>query len=142
MSETVKPDSLITLNYKISAGENEILISTFDSRPATLKLGCGELMPTLEACLEGLAVGERRTFNLEPEQAFGPHNKLLVQRVPRDELPVPDAQENTLLEFTAPNGEKFKGLVLKTSEGGALVDFNHPLAGKSVCFEVEIIGVL
>ncbi len=142
MSETVKPDSLITLNYKISAGENEILISTFDSRPATLKLGCGELMPTLETCLEGLAVGERRTFNLEPEQAFGPHNKLLVQRVPRDELPVPDAQENTLLEFTAPNGEKFKGLVLKTSEGGALVDFNHPLAGKSVCFEVEIIGVL
>ncbi len=142
MSETVKPDSLITLNYKISAGENEILISTFDSRPATLKLGCGELMPTLETCLEGLAVGERRTFNLEPEQAFGPHNKLLVQRVPRDELPVPGAQENTLLEFTAPNGEKFKGLVLKTSEGGALVDFNHPLAGKSVCFEVEIIGVL
>lgn len=142
MSETVQADSLLTLNYRIAAGDDEVLISTFDSRPATIKMGCGELMPTLEACLDGMKVGERRTFTLEPQQAFGPHNKLLVQRVPRTELPDPQAQENALLEFTAPNGEKFKGLVLKTSEEAALVDFNHPLAGKTVSFEVEIIGIL
>jgi FKBP-type peptidyl-prolyl cis-trans isomerase SlpA len=143
MSECVKPDSLVTLHYRLAAGDDTTLVSTFDSAPATLQLGSGELAPPLEACLEGLPVGEHHTFLLEPEQAFGPHNPDLVQRLARKDLPVTDKLGvMSMIEFTSPDGGHFTGLVRELDAESALIDFNHPLAGKDVRFEVEIVGIL
>lgn len=143
MTERVKPDSLITLNYRIATADDIELIGTFESTPATLQLGSGELAPTLESCLDGLPVGERHVFLLEPLQAFGPHNPQLLKRIPRADLP-PESQIEalTLLEFSAPGGARFTGLVRELDEQAALIDFNHPLAGKSIRFEVEVVGIL
>lgn len=146
--DRVRPDSLVTLHYRVavedgSANGTEI-ISTFGSTPATLQLGSGELAPTLEACLDDLPVGERHVFLLEPGQAYGPHNPDLMQRLAKSELPKGGADVGalTLVEFAAPNGSKFAGLVREIDERSALVDFNHPLAGKSIRFEVDVIGIL
>lgn len=143
-TERVRLDSLVTLHYRIATGDDTEVVATFGSTPATLQLGSGELAPTLEACLEDLPVGERHVFLLEPSQAFGPHNPELVKRLPKEELPNGGADIGplTLVEFAAPNGVKFAGLVREIDSSSALVDFNHPLAGKSIRFEVEIIGVL
>jgi FKBP-type peptidyl-prolyl cis-trans isomerase SlpA len=93
-----------------------------------------------------LPVGERHVFLLEPAQAFGPHNPELVRRMRRGELPNDgDVQVLTLVEFEAPSqfgGGKFTGLVRELDAESALVDFNHPLAGKAIRFEVEIVGIL
>jgi FKBP-type peptidyl-prolyl cis-trans isomerase SlpA len=143
MTERVKPDSLVTLHYRLATGEDVTLVSTLDSAPATLQLGCGELAPPLEACLEGLPVGERHTFLLEPEQAFGPHNPDLIQRLARKDLPEPGKLEvMSMVEFVSPEGGRFAGLVRQLDEESALIDFNHPLAGRDVRFEVEIVGIL
>lgn len=144
MTERVRPDSLVTLNYRLATGDDTELISTFGSTPATLKLGSGELAPTLEACLEGLPPGERHVFLLEPEQAFGAHNPELLKRFALAELPDGGAKVEPLglVEFEAPNGAKFTGIVREVDATSALIDFNHPLAGKSIRFEVEVIGVL
>ena len=83
MSERVKPDSFVTLHYRLATADDIELVSTFDASPATLQLGSGELAPPLEACLVDLPVGARYVFLLEPEQAFGPHNPQLVQRLAR-----------------------------------------------------------
>ena len=139
----VRPDSLVTLHYRVASGDDIELISTFDSTPATLQLGSGELAPALERCLEGLPVGERHVFLLEPEQAFGRHNPQLMRRQPRAELPDGDKLEMmTLIELSAPNGARYTGLIRELDEEAALIDFNHPLAGKSIRFEVEVIGIL
>lgn len=143
MSERVRPDSLVTLHYRLATADDIELVSTFDASPATLQLGSGELAPPLEACLDGLPVGERHVFLLEPEQAFGPHNPQLVQRMPRAELPSGGKIElHSLVEFAAPNGGKFAGLLRELDGDSALIDFNHPLAGKAIRFEVEVIGIL
>ena len=143
MTEGVKPDSLITLNYRIAMEDDTELIGTFESSPATLQLGSGELAPTLESCLEDLPIGERHVFLLEPEQAFGTHNPELLKRISRSELPAESGIElMTLLEFTDPGGASFAGLVRELDEHTALIDFNHPLAGKAIRFEVEILGIL
>ena len=143
MNERVRPDSLVTLHYRLATGNDVELVSTFDASPATLQLGSGELVPTLEACLENLPVGERCVFLLEPEQAFGPHNPQLLQRMPRKELPGDgDIEVHALIEFAAPDGAKFVGMVRELDADSALIDFNHPLAGKSIRFEVEIVGIL
>lgn len=143
MTETVRAGNLITLHYRVATGDDTELVSTFDSTPATLQLGSGELAPPLELCLIGVAVGERHVFLLEADQAFGSHNPQLVQRMPRSDLPPNASPElHGLIEFAAPGGEKFTGIVRELDAEGVLVDFNHPLAGKPVRFEVEIIGIL
>jgi FKBP-type peptidyl-prolyl cis-trans isomerase SlpA len=71
MTETVRAGNLITLHYRVATGDDTELVSTFDSTPATLQLGSGELAPTLEHCLIGINVGERHVFLLESDQAFG-----------------------------------------------------------------------
>lgn len=142
-AETVRAGNLITLHYRVATGDDTELVSTFESTPATLQLGSGELAPPLEHCLIGVGVGERHVFLLEPDQAFGSHNPQLTQRVARSALP-PDASPELhgLIEFAAPGGGRFTGIVRELDDDAVLVDFNHPLAGKPVRFEVEIIGIL
>lgn len=147
MTATVQADSLVTLHYRVALADDNELVSTFAATPATLQLGTGELAPMLERWLVGLEAGSgRHVFLLEPEQGFGPHNPKLMQRFTLDELVkvagTTELQEMALLEFKAPNGAAYTGLVREIGEGTALVDFNHPLAGKSIRFEVEVIGIL
>lgn len=143
MTERVKADSLVTLHYRLATGDDVALVSTFDGTPATLQLGSGELVPTLEACLEGLAVGERHTFLLEAELAFGPHNPELVQRLARTDLPADgNIEVFSMIEFSGPEGMHITGLVRELDTDSALIDFNHPLAGRDVRFEVEVVGIL
>lgn len=143
MTERIKADSLITLHYRLATGDDAALVSTFDGTPATLQLGNGELAPTLEACLVGLPVGEYHTFLLESDQAFGPHSPELVQRLARADLPADGSIEvSSMIEFSGPEGMRITGLVRELDAESALIDFNHPLAGRDVRFEVEIVGIL
>lgn len=143
MTETVCAGNLITLHYRVATGDDTELVSTFDSTPATLQLGSGELAAPLEHCLIGVNVGERHVFLLEPDQAFGAHNPQLTQRMARTALPPDSSPElHGLIQFAAPNGDKFTGIVRELDDEAVLVDFNHPLAGKPVRFEVQIIGIL
>jgi FKBP-type peptidyl-prolyl cis-trans isomerase SlpA len=143
MNARVRSDSLVTLHYRLALADDSELMSTFSGNPATLQLGNGELAPTLEACLDGVAVGERHVFLLEAEQAFGAHNERLLHRLARSALPPGvEPQLHGMIEFEAGPGQKYAGTVREMDEAGVLVDFNHPLAGKSVRFEVEIIGIL
>ena len=139
----IKTDSLVTLHYRIRLGDGRVAISTFDSTPATMKLGCGELMPTLEAYLVGLDVGAQEKFDLAEGAAFGERNEKLVHRFARQDLPDDlELDDSAVIEFSTPTGEKFAGLVREYDDQSALIDFNHPLAGKAVSFEVQIVAVL
>ena len=142
-AQTVAADSFVTLHYRIASADDTELVGTFGSTPATLQLGSGELVPTLEQCLVGLPVGEHHVFLLEPQQAFGLHNPQLVQRVARSGLPPgADVELHSLIEFAAPDGSRYAGLVREMDADSVLVDFNHPLAGKSIRFEVQVVGIL
>lgn len=143
MTERVTPTSLVTLHYRIATADNLEMVSTFAATPATLQLGNDELAPALEACLAGLEVGARKVFDLPPEQAFGLHNPQMVSRVPRDALP-PTAEPELYepLMLTAADGTSYSGLVLEIDDGSVLLDFNHPLAGKPIRFEVQVVGIL
>jgi FKBP-type peptidyl-prolyl cis-trans isomerase SlpA len=140
---TVQPDSYLTLHYRISTLDGEEFLSTFDMSPATLQMGGGQLADTLESCLVGLPAKERFVFQLEPDQAFCQHNPRLVERIARAALPADmELKENSVVEFGAPNGASFAGFLRELNDDSALFDFNHPLAGQPIRFEVEIIGIL
>jgi len=140
---TVQPDSFITLHYRLAAADGEEFVSTFDMSPATLQMGSGQLAAPLEARLLGLAAGAERVFELPPAEAFGERNPLLVERIARSALP-PEIElvPNSLVEFSAPDGGAFAGFLRELDAETALFDFNHPLAGRAIRFEVRLIGVL
>lgn len=139
--------SYLTLHYRLASVDGKDIVSTFDGSPATLQLGQGQLAPFLEACLLGLEDGAQKSFDLPPEKAFGPRNPELVRHVSRATLDENSRLDENyavgdLVEFAAPGGGQFAGILREIDNDGALFDFNHPLAGQSVRFEVKIIGIL
>ena len=146
----VLPGSFLTLHYRLAGSHGINLINTFDGKPATLSLGAGELSPALEARLLGLPEGTRATFELAAGEAFGERNPDLLQWVARrllDELgaPAEPYQVGDVVQFPTPDGlGQYAGAVQQVKGPGDAVqfDFNHPLAGQPVAFEVQLIGVL
>ncbi len=144
----VHAGSFLTLHYRLAGPQGDV-INTFDDKPATLSLGAGELSPALEQRLLGLSEGMRTTFHLPAGEAFGERNPEMQQWVARKLLndfgdPDEQYQEGDVVQFPTPDGQgSYAGAVLQVREDGAvLFDFNHPLAGQPVSFEVHIIGAL
>jgi len=151
----IEQGSFLTLHYRMAGPSVDgkpgaDIINTFDGKPATLSLGTGELSPAIEQRLLGLPEGTRTTFELPAGEAFGERNPELVQWVARkllNELGDPDEQYKVgdVVQFPTPDGTgRYAGAVQQVKPDGDAVqfDFNHPLAGQPVVFEVQVIGVL
>lgn len=145
---TVQPGSFLTLHYRLAGPDGRDVINTFDDKPATLSLGTGQLAPAMESRLMGLGEGERATFELAAGEAFGERNPQMLQKVRLEllrELGDPDAEYavGDVVQFPTPDGQgAYAGVVREVGEGWLLFDFNHPLAGQPVRFEVQVLGVL
>ena len=147
----VEPGSFLTLHYRLAGPAGDV-INTFGGKPATLTMGSGELSPAVEACLMGLAEGARDSFELPAGAAFGDRNPAMLQWLARKVLAeMGEAgahyQVGDVVQFPTPDGQgQFAGAVcqLRSDDRGeaVLFDFNHPLAGQPVTFEVQLIGVL
>ncbi|MBL8337492.1 MAG: FKBP-type peptidyl-prolyl cis-trans isomerase [Rhodoferax sp.] len=148
---TVQPGSFLTLHYRLGGPAGDI-INTFNDKPATLCLGTGELSPAVEQCLIGLAEGSRKVFELPAGAAFGERKDDMQQWVARSLLdrlgdPAETYQVGDVVQFPTPDGQgSYAGAVVQVghpdSPQALLVDFNHPLAGQPVVFEVHLVGVL
>jgi FKBP-type peptidyl-prolyl cis-trans isomerase SlpA len=143
----IEPDSFLTLHYRLSGPQGDV-INTFADKPATLSLGTGELSPALEQRLLGMEEGTHTTLELPAGEAFGPRNPQMLQWVAKKMLaqfgdPLEHYSVGDVVQFPAPQGEgKYAGAVRDVREDAVLFDFNHPLAGQAVSFEVQVIGVL
>lgn len=147
----VQPGSFLTLHYRLAGPDGGDIVNTFNDKPATLSLGAGELAPAIESRLLGLEEGTRTTIALEPGEAFGPRSPDMVQKLklailremgdPHEQYSVGD-----VVQFPTPDGRgSFAGVLRElgpAEEDWAVFDFNHPLAGQPVTFEVQLIGVL
>ncbi|MCW5666644.1 MAG: FKBP-type peptidyl-prolyl cis-trans isomerase [Piscinibacter sp.] len=144
----VQPGSFLTLHYRLAGPDGRDIVNTFAEKPATLSLGTGQLAEALERRLLGLAEGTRKVFELPAGEAFGERNRELLQRVKRSllaELGDPDEAYHVgdVVQFPTPDGQgQYAGVVRELGDDWVLFDFNHPLAGQPVSFEVQLIGVL
>ncbi|TAG26284.1 MAG: peptidylprolyl isomerase [Burkholderiales bacterium] len=143
----IESSSFLTLHYRLSGPQGDI-INTFDDKPATLSLGTGELSPAVEQRLLGLEEGTHTTFDLPAGAAFGERNAEMIQWVAKKLLaqhgdPLEKYNVGDVVQFPAPSGEgTYAGAVKEVQADKVLFDFNHPLAGQPVKFEVKVIGVL
>lgn len=131
----------VTLHFALHLENGDTVDSTFDKAPATFKVGDGNLLPGFEAMLFGFKAGDRKTVVVPPENAFGQPNPQNVQVMPRSQFTGMDLSEGLLVIFNDAANTELPGVVKAFDDNQVTVDFNHPLAGKTLNFEVEIISV-
>ncbi|WP_120996761.1 FKBP-type peptidyl-prolyl cis-trans isomerase [Stutzerimonas urumqiensis] len=131
----------VTLHFALTLDNGDVVDSTFDKQPATFRVGDGNLLPGFEQALFGLKAGDKRTLDIPPEQGFGQPNPQNVQIMPRQQFEGMELSEGLLVIFNDAANTELPGVVRQFDDRQVTVDFNHPLAGKSLEFRVEIIDV-
>lgn len=136
----ITADSRVTLHFELALEDGQIVDSNFDEAPAQFVFGDGNLLPTFEAVLLGMKAGDQASFVMSPEKAFGAHNENNVQRVPRSQFSM-DLEEGMVVSFSDAAKNELPGVIAKIGDKDVMVDFNHPLAGRSLTYRVQIIAV-
>lgn len=134
-------DTEVTLHFALKLEDGNVVDSTFDKQPATFKVGDGNLLPGFELALYGLKAGDKRSLSIDPEQGFGQPNPANVQVMPREQFQDMELAEGLLVIFNDAAKTELPGIVKAFDEQRVTIDFNHPLAGKTLAFDVEIIDV-
>lgn len=134
--------SRVTLHFALKLEDGQVVDTTYDKAPAELVIGDGNLPEGFEKHLLGMSEGDKRTVRVNPEDAFGQSNPSNVQSFKKDQFAqAGDIEPGTVLSFKDAAGTELPGVVSDIGDERVTVDFNHPLAGKSLDFEVEIIAV-
>jgi FKBP-type peptidyl-prolyl cis-trans isomerase SlpA len=138
----IGPDNEVTLHFRLSLEDGQLIDSTFDKAPGTLIMGDETLPPGIMKLLLGLKAGDKRAFVVKPEQSFGEYNEKNLQQIPQEQFNQDEPlQEGMILQFQGPGDYALPGVVRRVLDGLVIVDFNHPLAGRTLLFDVEIVSV-
>lgn len=144
----VGPQMCVTMHFAVRLMDGTELDSTFNTAPATFVWGDESLLPGFEKALNGLKAGDKRSVFIAAEQGFGAHNPENIQHFRRDAFSADmDLNEGSVVSFKDASGAELPGVIVKADEterednDWVRVDFNHPLAGRELTFEVEILEV-
>ncbi|MBZ2170108.1 FKBP-type peptidyl-prolyl cis-trans isomerase [Marinobacter sp. F4216] len=132
----------VKLHFALRMDDGEVIDSTFDKEPATLEIGDENLPENFEALLMGMQAGDRDTFQVPPEKGFGQRNPNNQQTFKRHEFSADMVLEpGVVISFADASQSELPGVVIRVEGDEVEVDFNHPLAGRTLTFEVEILDV-
>ena len=135
----VENDMIVSVHYKGTLTENgEEFDSSYGGDALTFMVGRGQMIPGFEEELMGAKKGDKKTFDLEADRAYGQHDPAGIQKVPKEQFPS-DIEVGMVLAAEMENGQQIPLKVVEINDEGVTIDFNHMLAGKSLTFEVEII---
>ncbi len=132
----------VELHFALKLADGQVVDSTFDRAPAVLKVGDGNLPEGFEELIIGLQAGDKKSFVVPPEKAFAQPNPNNIQHMKRTDFAADmELEEGMIVSFADANKAELPGVIKKIDDQSVEVDFNHPLAGKELTFDVEIINV-
>lgn len=139
----IQQNSEVVLHFDLKLADGSAADSTrVNDKPAKLTIGDGNLTESFENCLLGLKTGDKKSFTLQPEDAFGQPNPDNFHHLERSKFSAEaPAEVGMILGFSQPDGSEMPGIVREVSGDSVTVDFNHPLAGQVITFDVEILSV-
>ncbi len=130
------------MHFTLSLADGTVADSTREGEPLRFVMGDGTLIEGLELVLYGLKRGDRQCLSIEPRDAFGFPDEENIHTMPRSEFPTEiQLEAGLIIGFTTPSGEEVPGAIQEIKDEEVVVDFNHPLAGHEVIFDVEILEV-
>ncbi|MCC5452641.1 MULTISPECIES: FKBP-type peptidyl-prolyl cis-trans isomerase [Gammaproteobacteria] len=139
----ITSSSTVVFHFDIKLTDGSAAESTrVHNKPAKTQLGDGSLSPAFEAQLLGLQAGDKKTFTLAPEDAYGTPNPDNIYYVDRSKFSADaPAKVGSIIGFAMPDGSELPGLVREVVGDSVTIDFNHPLAGQTLTFNIEIVQV-
>ncbi|MGB0664884.1 MAG: FKBP-type peptidyl-prolyl cis-trans isomerase [Pontibacterium sp.] len=137
----IGPGARVTLHFAIKLADGQVVDSNFEGEPATFEVGDGNLLEGFEQSLFGLREGARTELEILPENAFGMPNPSNVQRIPRSQFAEMELEQGLVVSFQDPSSGELPGIISSFDDEFVSVDFNHPLAGHTLSFDVDIIKV-
>lgn len=138
----IGPGTKITLHFALQLDNGELVDTNFERDPATFTVGDGNLLPGFEKALFGMLEGEHKTLVIKPEDGFGQRNPNNIQEIARSQFsPDLELSEGLMLSFADAQKTELPGVVVRFDEDVVVVDFNHPLAGRDILFEVAILKI-
>ncbi len=139
----IAPGSRVVMHYRLAMEDGNVVDSTWDDdEPIAFVIGDGTMAAGLDDALQGLKTGDHVTLHLAPDQAFGEKDTANIHVMPREEFdPQMPLEPGLVIGFTLPSGEELSGMVLEVEDESVLVDFNHPLSGHTIMFEVLILSI-
>lgn len=142
MTQSINTSSHVKLNFALHHASGQTIDSTFDKGAVELTIGDGNLLEGFESCLIGLVAGDHQIFMVPPQEAFGQHNPANLQTIKRHQFgPDMVLEQGLVVSFSDAANTELPGVVKTIDGDNVVVDFNHPLAGVELKFEVEILEV-
>ena len=143
MTVCIDNASEVILHFDLKLEDGSAADSTrVNNKPAKLQMGDGSLTANFEACLLGLKKGDKQSFTLAADDAFGKPNPDNIHHMDRSRFAAGTPVEpGTIIAFSQPDGSEIPGIVRESAGDSVTIDFNHPLAGQTVIFDVEILDV-
>lgn len=138
----VKENNTVKVNYTGKLSDGQIFDSSEGREPIEFTLGQGQLIPGFEKGLIDMKLNEKKTITIPKEEAYGDVNKDLIQEVKKTELPQDMAPEVGMgLVSKSPDGQEMNLMVVEVREETIVIDGNHPLAGKELVFDLEVLAI-
>jgi len=135
----IEKGRVVDIDYSLHLGDGKVVDHSDPGEPLSYLHGEGEIVPGLESALEGAEVGDRRQVSVSPGDGYGEYDPGGIQRVPRQAFP-PDFQPQAGMELSAqgPDGDEVAFLIQRVEPDAVTIDLNHPLAGKTLHFDVTV----
>ena len=141
MSQAKQGDS-VKIHYTGRLDDGTVFDSSKGREPLEFKLGEGQVIPGFEVAVLGMATGDTKTARIEAEDAYGPHREEMVLKVEKGQFPEDiEPQIGQQLQLGQPGGEVVRVVVTEVSEADVTLDANHPLAGKALSFDIELVEI-
>ncbi|HEX5706580.1 MAG TPA: peptidylprolyl isomerase [Pyrinomonadaceae bacterium] len=140
MAERVKDGDTVRVHYTGRLDDGTEFDSSKDGDPLEFKVGAGEVIAGFDDAVRGMEVGETRTFQIEPEDAYGARREQLVSAVPREGMRLDDEpKEGMTLVMQLPDGQELPVSITEVTDTHVTLDANHPLAGQRLTFDVTLV---
>ena len=136
----IEKRKVVTIEYTLTDESEEVLDTSKGQEPLTYLHGAGNIIPGLEAALEGKTEGDALKVKITPEEGYGDRDETLVQAVPRDRFPDGELEVGMQFRADGPEGPRLVTIV-EMDDKSVTVDANHPLAGVTLCFDVAVVAV-
>jgi FKBP-type peptidyl-prolyl cis-trans isomerase 2 len=139
----VKTGDTVRIHYTGRLDDGTVFDTSHDREPLEFTVGSGQIIPGLDAALPGMNVGEEKTVEVPCADAYGEHDPNGRQEIPREQIPehIP-LDVGTALQMQLPDGRTMPVTVAQVDEANVVLDANHPLAGKDLTFDVEMVEIV
>jgi len=140
--ERVSDGLYVSVDYKGTLNNGNVFDTSEGRQPLEIQMGAGQLIKGFEDALMGMSLNEKKTFTLSPDEAYGPVDEERKHTFPKSDVPAEmDPQVGQTVGLTTQDGRQIPARIVSVSDEGVTVDLNHPLAGQSLTFEIEVVGI-